>query len=124
MELQTVSRWIDAYVRAWDSNDPKLIADLFTEDATYAFQPWGEPLVGRDAIVAGWRAEPDEPGSWDAHYKPMLLDGERAIITGLTRYADGRTYSNLFVVDFRDDGRCRAFTEWYMRHPRESAVNT
>ena len=47
----------------------------------------------------------------------MLIEGDRAIITGVTRYADGKTYSNLFVIDLAEDGRCWAFTEWYMRHP-------
>jgi hypothetical protein len=28
-----------------------------------------------------------------------------------------RTYHNCFVVRFDDDGRARAFTEWYVRAP-------
>ena len=65
--------------------------------------------------MTDWLKEPDEPGSWEAAYQPMLITGNRVIVTGRTEYADGRSYSNLFVIDFDDGGRCRAFTEWYMR---------
>jgi hypothetical protein len=39
------------------------------------------------------------------------------VATGETRYADGRTFSNIFVLAFDGEGRCREFTEWYMEHP-------
>jgi SnoaL-like protein len=51
---------------AWHTYDPAAIVALFTEDATHAYHPWdeGEGLVeGRDAIVADWLEEQDEPGS-------------------------------------------------------------
>lgn len=122
MEFDTVTAWIDAYVGAWRSNDAVRIGALFTEDATYAYHPWDEPLRGRDSIVDDWLKEPDDPGAWEAHYRPMLIDGDRAIVTGVTRYADDKTYSNLFVVDFDEKGRCQSFTEWYMRHPHEKTT--
>ena len=107
MELEPVVAWIDHYVDAWRSNDAIRIGALFTEDATYAYHPWDDPLRGRDAIVEDWLKEPDEPGSWEAHYRPLSVEGDRAIVTGETRYVDGETYSNLFVVDFDGNGRCR-----------------
>ncbi len=118
MKLEAVQSWIDAYIDAWRRNDPARIGALFAEDATYAYNPWDEPLRGKQAIVEWWMEEPDEPEAWEAEYRPMLVDGRRAIVTGVTRYADGKTYSNLFLIDFDDRGLCRAFTEWYMRRPR------
>lgn len=111
--------WLDAYVAAWRSYDPDAIGALFTEDATYAYHPWdtGDALLrGRDAIVADWRLDPDEPGSWEAEYVPQLIDGDRATAVGETRYDDGKTYDNLWVLRF-DDGRCAEFVEWYMARP-------
>lgn len=124
MQFEEVTRWIDAYVDAWRSNDPESIAALFTEDATYAYHPWDEPLQGRETIVADWLSEPDEPESWEAEYRPLLVHDDRSIVTGITRYADGKTYANLFVIDFDDEGRCRAFTEWYMRQPSGKTAGT
>jgi ketosteroid isomerase-like protein len=114
-----VQAWLDAYVEAWRTYDPAAIADLFTEDATYLYHPYDpEPLRGRDAIVADWLDDRDEPGSWSATYKPLLIEADRAVATGETRYADGRTFSNLFTLRFAPDGRCAEFVEWFMEHPR------
>jgi hypothetical protein len=39
------------------------------------------------------------------------------VATGETRYADGRTFSNLYVLRFDGEGRCAQFVEWYMEQP-------
>ena len=113
-----VQRWLDAYVEAWRSYDDGAIRALFAPGAAYAFHPSDEPLQGPDAIAAAWLGDRDEPGSWEAAYAPSLLEGRRAIATGETRYADGNVFSNLFELEFADDGRCTRFVEWYVLHPR------
>jgi uncharacterized protein (DUF934 family) len=111
--------WLDAYVEAWRTYDGDAIGELFGAEATYAYHPYDEePLRGREAIVASWLEERDDPGSWEASYRSLLSDGDRAVATGETRYADGRTYSNLYVLRFDGDGRCVEFVEWYMEQPR------
>jgi ketosteroid isomerase-like protein len=113
-----VREWLDAYVEAWRSYDEAAIGALFAEDATYAFHPYDEPVTGRHAIVAAWLEDRDEPGSWEASYAPSLMDGDRAIATGETRYPDeDEVFSNLFEIDFDSEGRCTRFVEWYMQHP-------
>jgi len=111
-----VQAWLDGYVEAWRTYDERSVRDLFAPDATYAYHPYDEPLQGRDAIVAAWLGDRDEPGSWEASYAPSLIDGDRAIATGETRYGDGRVYSNLFELTFDAGGRCTRFVEWYMKH--------
>jgi hypothetical protein len=114
----TAQDWLDAYVEAWRSYDTEAIGTLFAEDAEYRYHPYDEPLRGRQAIVDSWLGDRDEPGSWEARYEVLLTDGDRAVATGETRYAVGRTFSNIFVLAFDDEGRCREFTEWYVEHPR------
>jgi hypothetical protein len=114
---EQVQRWLDAYVDAWRSNDAAAIGELFSADAEYRYHPYEDPQRGRDAIVARWLEKPDEPGSWEASYAPLLVEGDRAVATGETRYDDGEMFSNAFVLAFDADGRCREFTEWYMKHP-------
>jgi hypothetical protein len=114
---ERVQAWCDAYVEAWRSYDANAIGELFAADATYAYHPYDEPLRGREAIVESWLGDRDEPGSWEASYAPTMLDGDRAIVTGETSYTNGRRFSNLWVLAFDDDGRCREFVEWYVEHP-------
>ena len=115
---ERVQGWLAAYVEAWRSYELDAIAALFSDAAEYRYRPYEEPLRGRQAIVDDWVGDRDEPGSWEAAYAPLVVDGDRAVATGETRYADGRTFSNLFVLAFDADGRCREFTEWFMEHPR------
>jgi hypothetical protein len=116
MTAADVQAWLDAYVAAWSSYDAAAIGELFTADARYAYHPYDEPLRGRDAIVASWLEDRDDPGSWEAAYAPTLIDGRRAVATGTTRYANGGVFSNLFELEFAADGRCARFVEWYIRH--------
>lgn len=108
--------WLDRYVDAWRAYDTGEIGALFSPDATYAYQPWATPLRGRDAIVADWLEEPDPPDTWEAEYQPLIIQGNRATATGVTRYTDGKTYHNVFVMTFNDAGECTDFVEWYMLH--------
>jgi hypothetical protein len=112
-----VQAWLDAYVAAWRSYDRAAIGDLFSEDASYAYYPWEEPLRGRAAIVDSWLGDRDEPDSWEASYAPLLIADDRVIATGETTYSNGKRYSNLWVMRFDDDGRCREYVEWFIEQP-------
>ncbi len=118
MTQNDLARWLDAYVDAWRTYDPDAIGALFSDDAEYRYNPWDEPLRGREAIVANWLANRDEPGTWEAEYRPWAVDGDRGVATGTSRYddADGRrTYHNVFLIRLDDRGRCREFTEIYLK---------
>ena len=117
MTPEDVQAWLDAYIAAWRSYDPDEIADLFTENATYAYNPWDEPIEGVDAIVNEWLTDPDEPDSWEAEYRPLLVAGDQAIAVGETRYTSGKVYLNLWPLTFDENGKCTAFVEWYMTKP-------
>jgi nuclear transport factor 2 (NTF2) superfamily protein len=119
VDRDTVARWLDGYLRAWDSNDPADIGALFSADADYRFEPWEEPVRGREAIVAAWRDRADAPGDHRFDSEVIALDGDLAVVQGHTEYDDGRVYENLWVIRFDDDGAARSFTEWYMAPPRD-----
>jgi SnoaL-like domain len=117
LSRETVQHWLDDYVAAWRSYDPAAIRALFAPGATYAYEPWEEPLHGAEAIAASWLEDRDDPGSWTAAYAPALIEGNAATATGETSYGDGKRFSNLFELEFDDEGRCTRFVEWYLQQP-------
>jgi hypothetical protein len=120
-----VASWLERYVAAWRSYDADEIGTLFSEDAVYHYHPWDEgdaAVEGRDAIVASWLETPDMPDSWVADYRPWAVDGDHAVAVGSTRYlatgdAPEAVFHNVFLLRFDGDGRCREFTDVYMRRP-------
>jgi ketosteroid isomerase-like protein len=131
MDQETAQRWLDRYVDAWMSYDPDAISELFSEDVEYRYHPYDEPLVGRDAVVASWLGETDSdgastrdaPGTYEAHYSPVAVDEDTVVSTGTSRYREVpggpfvRAYDNCFVMRFDAEGRCREFTEYFVRRP-------
>ncbi|OJF10339.1 nuclear transport factor 2 family protein [Couchioplanes caeruleus] len=116
--LDAVTAWVNTYRAAWETNDPGAIAGLFAEDAAYFTEPWAQPWVGRQAIVAGWLEHRDEPGSATFEWHPLIVADELAVIEATTRYSSPpRVYSNMWVLRLDNNGQARQFTEWWMRHP-------
>lgn len=124
MDRARFQDWLDRYVAAWRSNDGATIGDLFSEDVVYSYRPYSEPVRGRAAVVADWLRNPDEPGSWEAEYRAVAVDGDTAVSVGESRYPgdDGKAYSNVFIVRFDGEGRAREFSEWWVQKakPRDA----
>lgn len=119
MDASAVSAWVDAYVRAWNSNDPADIGGLFTEDAVYHTGPFDAPWEGRAAIVRKWLSRQDAPGTTSFRYEVLTSTSGQAVVRGWTHYQEtGREYSNIWLICFGMDGRCREFTEWWVARPK------
>ncbi|HSL97567.1 MAG TPA: nuclear transport factor 2 family protein [Candidatus Deferrimicrobiaceae bacterium] len=129
-----VQAWLNRYVEAWFAYDAIRIGELFSADAEYRYHPQDEPLRGRDAIVADWLnpggdpAGRDAPGTVEGRYEPFAVDGARAVAIGTTTYWADATratvehrYYNSWLLEFDADGRCRSFTEYFMR-PRKGTA--
>jgi hypothetical protein len=120
MTHDDAARWLDRYVEAWRTYDPDTIGSLFADDAEYRYHPWDDPVQGRDAIVADWLADKDEPGTWEASYRPWAAEGSRFVGIGTSRYPQEggtRVYHNVFLVELDDAGRATSFTEVFAQEP-------
>jgi hypothetical protein len=123
VDERAVAAWLDGYSQAWGTYDPTQIGALFSEDAEYHYDPFQQPVRGRDAIVADWLKDRDEAGTFEGRYRPVLVAGDRAVARGYSRYFDTNgavrdEYDNLFLLRFDADGRCAEYREWYMRKPQ------
>jgi hypothetical protein len=122
MTHQDVQLWLERYVAAWSTYDPDAIGALFSEDASYRYHPWDEPLIGREAIVASWLSDRDEPGTFEAHYDAWAVEDDLATAIGESRYTnpDGSfraLYYNLWALRFDGHGRCHEFVEYFVELP-------
>jgi hypothetical protein len=130
MDHETAHGWLDRYVDAWMSYDPDDVSGLFTEDVAYRYHPYDEPIVGRNGrrrVLArrdwvGWRLHPRR--TWHPT-RPSTLRS-RSTVTPLWPPAHRgelsgepvvRTYENCLAMRFDGEGRCREFTEYYLRCP-------
>ena len=128
LDREEVDRWLADYVAAWKSYEREAIAELFSEDVVLRYHPADEPITGREDVVASWLGEGDfptassrdEPGTYDASYRAVAVDGDVAVAVGSSAYSDEpggpvtKIFDNCFVMRFDDEGRCREFTEWYV----------
>ena len=110
-----MAAWLAGYERAWRAPGTDLLAELFTDGATYQADPYDEPIRGLPAIAAFWEREregPDEVFTMDAEL--LAVDGEQAVARVHVRYGDPavREYRDLWLIRFAPDGRCGAFEEW------------
>jgi hypothetical protein len=129
MDHAAAQDWLDRYVSAWLSYDPDDIGALFSDDVVYRYHPYDEGTVGRDAVVASWLGQDDSdgassrdrPGTYDAAYAPVAVDGDVVVATGTSHYRDEpdgpvtKVFHNCFVMRFDAAGRCRDFVEYYTK---------
>ena len=99
MDHAAFQSWLDRYIDAWRLLDPVAIGDLFSPEVRYAFDPFSEAVVGRPAVVASWLTDADEPGSWEADYEVLAIDGDTYVAHGRTRYLtdDRSTVDNVLL---------------------------
>jgi len=112
---------MDAYGRAWISNDADEVAALFTEDAVYHHGPFREPTRGRLAIVAAW------VDGATLQQQPTFEHDELVVTetTGVAHWTaswirDGRApvrvrLDGVLVATFDPAGRCVEHREWFSR---------
>jgi uncharacterized protein (TIGR02246 family) len=117
-----VDEWAEKYRRAWEEADDEAAGALFTEDATYKSDPFGEPHRGREAIRAYWRQVTALQSNVKVAMGHPVVDGSRAVVEWWTQMdAEGEplTLPGALILDFVEDGRCRALREYYNFKPGE-----
>ena len=114
-----LTRIMEAYRRAWETRDAALAIELFTEDATYQENPFGEPIQGHDGIRRYWEGA---TGSHrDVHFRWQLVcSGEDLHVVEwqaeFTRADSGRRMElrGVMLLELRGE-RIFRFREYWLR---------
>ncbi len=107
--------WAERYFLAWATNDPALVASLFSEDAVYYYGPFRPPTRGREEIVRRWIENGAQRNVATAH-DVIAVNGDTAVIHWTVSFdTDAGTTSmdGVLIVKFDDRGACREHREWY-----------
>lgn len=122
--------WLDSYVAAWKQYDERAIRDLFADGVVYQPHPFQAALNGRDTVTAWWLESKDEPNTYSADYKIVLVDGDRAIGEGRSYYFPANQpdkveheYANVFFLTFDTQGLCTEYREYYVRRADATIVS-
>ncbi len=115
VDRATVADWVRRYEAAWRTAGTAMLAELFTEDATYSTAPYAPPHEGLDEIAELWEAQrkgPDERFTMTSEV--VAVDGDAALVRVEVHYGEPKPaeWRDLWVIAFAGDGRCRAFEEW------------
>lgn len=115
MDAAEVHRWVAEYERVWRTPGTEALSEIFTDDATYLPSPWADPISGMADLAEFWDAERDGPKEGFTMTSEVLaVDPDRAtaVVRVTVDYDKGSRWRDLWIVQFADDGRCRAFEEW------------
>jgi len=115
----TAQRFLAQYREAWESRDPDLASNLFTRDAHYWENPFGPPIVGREAIRAYWKAATEKQE--DIHFSVRNFFSQKFALAIDWKCAyrslpsgERRELAGMMIADFYG-GQVRTFRECWLR---------
>lgn len=107
---ESITHWVEGYLRAWETNDSADIAALFAEEGEYHESPYDTDWIGRDEIVEGWQSRWDwQQGGWTFEWSITSITGSTVVITGVGHYRKLGNFDNVWTVTFDDSGLATRF---------------
>lgn len=108
---------LEAYGRAWEAFDGDAWVAIFSDDAEYHEDPFGEPIVGHNALRAylldASASQRDVEFTVERHWVsgPTILAAWRATFT---RRTSGRLVrmAGFLTAEMARDGKIARFREW------------
>jgi SnoaL-like domain len=114
VDRDALSRWVDAYERAWRAPGVGALDGLFAEGATYRTAPFESAFVGLPAIREMWETGRSPGEAFAMTSEIVAVDGEVGVLRVWVKYEQPRSqvYWDIWIVRLAPDGRCASFEEW------------
>ena len=114
--------WLAAYGTAWEAFDGDGWVALFTDDAEYHGDPFGEPLVGHNALRAFMLESAETQRDVDFTVERHWVSGSTVLAAwhaSWTRRDVGGVVrsAGFLAADVASDGRISRLNEWRMMAP-------
>ena len=127
MDTRRIEDWIGRYRDAWSTDDPTLVARLFTPNVRYFTAPYAEPLEGIEAVTRYWMGEAEAGIDWTFDHEVAAREDDLFVVRAVTTYPEGtrdaggarEVFHNLWLVTLDGEGRAGEFVEFYMLAPDE-----
>jgi hypothetical protein len=112
----TPTQWLAAYRKAWVERDADAAAALFTEDATYAEQPYETAFPGRVGVHDYWARVTATQSDIAMQFGTPITVGNRTAVEWWTTLKNGGvpiTLGGAFILTFDASGLCRTLREYW-----------
>ena len=115
-------KFLAQYKEAWESRNADLAASLFTRDAHYWENPFGEAIVGREAIHAYWEAATRQQEDIHFAVKSSFHQKYTLVAEWICSYThrpsgEHRELAGMLFADFYG-GQVRTFREYWHRRTK------
>jgi hypothetical protein len=124
IDAQALAAWLEAYGKAWESQDPDAAAAIFAPVATYQETPFDEPMRGREAIRQYWTTGSEYQRDVSFGYEILTVDPAIAhwwvSYLAVKRDDEPTKVDGIFLLEFDEEGLCTSLREWWHAHPRPS----
>ena len=106
-----------AFKRGWEARLPDVIVDLFADGAEYYAQPFGEPLIGTNAIRGLWNDIAADQANVEFDAERMWVSGSTVLASWHAAYtrrqSAERIRSHAFMtLELDDQGKIARLREW------------
>ena len=119
LDAATAKKFLATYKEAWETRNAELAASLFTRDAHYWENPFGEPIVGREEIAAYWKKATMRQDKIQFRVVSSLLSRYALLAEWACSYAhrptsERRELAGILLADFYGK-QVRTFREYWHR---------
>ena len=118
--MATLKEWIEGYREAWETRDATAVGALFTPDATYRSNIFEDAHQGRAGIESYWTDVTAAQSDVRVRMGEPFVDGSRVTVefwTNMRVDGDEVTLPGCLLLDFEDNGLCKALREYWHFQP-------